>query len=74
MPFEVEYFLKETPYYHTEADSPPYFVNDISSLFETTLLEGQEDHVVSLGPVTDDEGDEILIQFDNNGNQFIQMI
>ena len=71
--FEVEYKLSETPYYHTETDNPPYFINDISDLYTTTLLEGQEDKLIFLGPVADDEGDDILVDFDNNDNTFIQM-
>ena len=46
-------------------NTPPQFVNDITSLLNVQLLQTEEDQKISLGQVSDDQNNKIEVIFDD---------
>ena len=55
-------------------NKPPTFDNlDSTNNFTFLLTDGEAQHVIELGPITDPQGDTYSIEFDAQGNNFITL-
>ena len=66
--------IEATAQYYHISNTSPHFRDDISSHMNTILfLDGGSKQVINLGPVIDDESNDIVVTFIDNDNSFITL-